>query len=1069
MPHRTPPSHQESLTLVPPKRSAAGSDPQPLPAEPPSPPEPPLPPEPPEWIRELDEPASPEAVAAVLQELDPEQQRAVTHDRGPLLVVAGAGTGKTRVIAHRIAWLIAAKRAHPSQILALTFTERAAAEMEQRVDLLVPYGYTDMWISTFHAFGDRIYREYALELGLSNTARVLSEAERVVFFRERLFRLPLRRYLPLGNPVRHLQALVRLTARAKDEGILPERYLDYAQATRLKASAELARLEAAAAEADERDPARAKLGEAERQLELAQVYRAMDEELHRAGKIDFGDQLLLVHRLLSTAPQVLEAIRRRFRYLLVDEFQDTNSVQFELLKLLATAPRNLMVVGDDDQSIYRFRGAALSNILSFSATFPDRELVVLTRNYRSGQKILNAAHRLIEHNPDRLETREGIAKQLLSQTKAPGEVEFRSYGTLAEEAAEVAKAIAELAAGGVPYRDQAVLVRSNRDAAPFLAALAAAQIPHEFSGNQGLFARAEIRLAIAFLRAVTRRNDAQSLFALAASPAYAVPMSDLAQLADFARSRRRTLHWALGQVAAAGALATGEPGAIAGLEPLTPEGLAILERLARDLERWMELARERTTGELLYQFLADTGILAELSSAADPAAEEQILNLARFFTLVARYTEAAVADRPHAFVDHLDLLIEAGDDPQATDPDPDRNCVRVLTVHRAKGLEFPVVFVVNLVAQKFPVQERRDAIRLPDALVTDLAKPAEGSEAASEAAGGRNLHLEEERRLFYVAMTRARHRLFFTCAVDHGGFRARKPSLFVAEALDLAAGATRLAPAAAARETIDRHQVASPASPATPATRRSPNPDEPLDLSFSRLETYAECPLRFKFAYRLRVPSIPHHSQSYGKSIHDAIEFLLRARMNGVDPSLAEVHAAFRQAWRSEGYLSREHEERRFEAGLRTLERFAAEEAQSRVRPAQVEKEFVFDFEGDRVNGRFDRVDLEPIGATIIDYKTSLVVEPAEAAERARKSMQLKLYAMAYQRQSGRLPLRGELRFVESGLTAGLEYAPADLEAVAEFIRQMAAGIRAEDFTAHPSPQACSGCAFQRICPAAVW
>jgi DNA helicase-2/ATP-dependent DNA helicase PcrA len=732
-----------------------------------------------------------------------------------------------------------------------------------------------------------------------------------------------------------------------------------------------------------------------------------------------------------------------------------------------------MVVGDDDQSIYRFRGAALSNILSFSATFPDRELVVLTRNYRSDQRILDAAHRLIEHNPDRLETREGIAKQLRSQTNGPGEVEFTSYGTLAEEAAEVAKAIAELAAGGVPYRDQAVLVRSNRDAAPFLAALAAAQIPHEFSGNQGLFARAEIRLAIAFLRAVTRRSDAQSLFALAASPAYAVPMSDLVQLSDFARARRRSLHWALAQVAEAGTAATGEPGAIAGLEPLTPEGLAVLERLARDLERWMELARERTTGELLYQFLADTGILAELSAAADPAAEEQILNLARFFTLVARYTEAAVADRPHAFVDHLDLLIEAGDDPQATDPDPDRDCVRVLTVHRAKGLEFPVVFVVNLVVQKFPVQERRDAIRLPDALVTDLsAAPVDGSEpdaTPSEATGGRNLHLEEERRLFYVAMTRARHRLCFTCAVDHGGFRARKPSPFVAEALDLAAGAARLLPVAAARERIDRNQAAASPGMMPPAPRRSANPDEPLDLSFSRLETYAECPLRFKFAYRLRVPSIPHHSQSYGKSIHDAIEFLLRARMNGVDPSRAEVHAAFRQAWRSEGYLSREHEERRFEAGLRTLERFAAEEAQSRVRPAQVEKEFAFDFEGDRVNGRFDRVDLDPVGATIIDYKTSMVVEPAEAAERARKSMQLKLYAMAYQRQSGRLPLRGELRFVESGLVAGLEYAPADLEAVAKFIREVAAGIRAEDFTEHPSPQACSGCAFQRICPAAVW
>jgi DNA helicase-2/ATP-dependent DNA helicase PcrA len=1043
MPHRTPP-HQQSLVLA---SEPAGA-------------------EPPDWVRE--EPADPEAVAQVLADLDPEQRRAVTHDQGPLLVVAGAGTGKTRVIAHRIAWLIAAKRAHPSEILALTFTERSAAEMEGRVDLLVPYGYTDMWISTFHAFGDRIYREYALELGLPDTARVLSEAERVVFFRERLFRLPLRRYLPLGNPVRHLQALVRLTARAKDEGILPERYLAHAQAELQAAAAELERApEAGADEAKARTTARAaaraRIGEAERQVELAQVYRAMEEELHGAGKIDFGDQLLLVHRLLATEPAVLAALRRRFRYILVDEFQDTNTVQFELLKLLSGGHRNLMVVGDDDQSIYRFRGAAIRNILSFTATFPDRERVVLTRNYRSGQRILDAAHRLIANNPDRLESREQIVKQLRAQAADPGAIEFRSYGALAEEAQAVAARIRELVAGGRAYREIAVLVRSNRDAEPFLSALSAAGVPHEFSGNRGLFARAEVRLAIAFLRAVTRRNDAQSLLALASAPVYGVPMADLVQLSDFARARRRSVHWALREATAA------EPPAE--LEPLSPEGAAGLARLAGDLARWVELARERTTGELLYQFLADTGILAELSTAAqsDLQAEEQILNLGRFFTLVARYSEAAVADRAHTFVDHLELLIEAGDDPQAAEPDPDRDAVRVLTVHRAKGLEFPVVFVVNLATLKFPVPERRDAIRLPDALAGGA--PGDAPEDAlerSEAAPARNLHLEEERRLFYVAMTRARELLVFTTAADHGGFRARKPSPFIAEALDLAASGAHLEPAAAAREAIARHKTAAPPDPAPAPARRPSSPELPLDLSYSRIDAYEECPLRYKFHYVLRVPSIPHHSQSYGKSIHDAIEFLLRARMQGLDPPFAEVEAAYRRAWRSEGYLSREHEERRFESGLRVLVRFATAEAASSVRPAQVEKEFAFEFEGDRVNGRFDRVDLDPTGATVIDYKTSLVTE-SEAAERARKSLQLKLYALAYHRQAGRLPVRGELRFIEPGIVSHVEYVPADLETVAQVIRRVAAGIRAEDFPSRPAPQTCSGCAFQRICPVAVW
>ncbi len=242
-----------------------------------------------------------------------------------------------------------------------------------------------------------------------------------------------------------------------------------------------------------------------------------------------------------------EAVRRRFRYILVDEFQDTNTVQFEILKLLAAGHGNVTVVGDDDQSIYKFRGAALSNILGFSAVYPHRTLVVLTRNYRSGQRILDAAHRLIAHNPDRLETREQIEKRLLHATLPhPGEIELLPFATLDAEASAVAARVKTMITEeGRAARDIAILVRSNRDAAPFLSALVAAGIPHEFSGNRGLFNREEVRLAIAFLRAITRRSDAQSLMLVAGSPIYAVPMTDLVQLADLARARRRSLHWAL--------------------------------------------------------------------------------------------------------------------------------------------------------------------------------------------------------------------------------------------------------------------------------------------------------------------------------------------------------------------------------------------------------------------------------------------------------------------------------------------------------------------------------------------
>ena len=1018
----------------------------------------------------LDEPVSEDAVDRVLAGLDDDQRSAVVHGEGPLLVVAGAGTGKTKVIAHRIAYLITAKRAHPSEILALTFTERAAAEMEGRVDLLVPYGYTEMAISTFHAFGDRLFREHGLELGLSDAAEVLNEAERVVFFRERLFRLPLRHFLPLGNPVRHLQALLKVAGRAKDEGVLPEDYLEHARralaaaeaAAEAAASADVAAGAGAAAGMEVAAGAEA-LDRARRQLEVAEVYRVMDEELHRAGRIDFGDQILLALRLLRERPHVLAGFRRRFRYILVDEFQDTNVAQFELLKLLAGGHRNITVVGDDDQSIYKFRGAAIGNILSFTANYPDRALVVLTKSYRSAPAILDAAYRLIQHNnPERLEVREGINKRLRSMVGGPGAVEHHRYDTLHAEADAVEARIRALVESGRALRDIAVLVRSNRDAGPFLDALTAAGIPHEFSGQRGLFWREEVRLCIAFLRAVTRRSDSQSLFALAASEIYRLPMDDLVRIADLARSRHRTLRWALELVA------TGEEGVhgrkggmeireeLEAFEPLSDEGLAIAQRLHRDLATYIDASRRRTTGELLYQFLTDTGYLAELTAAETAEAEEQIRNIARFFDLITRMSAIALADRAHAFVDHLDLLIEAGDEPQAVEADPDLEAVRVLTVHRAKGLEFPVVFVVNLVLQKFPTNRRQDPIELPPELYREPV-----------AAG--DFHREEERRLFYVAMTRARELLVFTSAADHGGASVRKTSPFVLEALDLPAAQATALVTRDALGAIERHAAARPSRAGFGAAVRLPAADEVIALSSTRIDSYESCPLRFKFAHVLRAPAIPHHSQSYGKAMHAAIGYFLTGRLRGAAPSLDQVLVAFREAWRSEGYLSREHEERRFESGVQTLERFYSEEMASPIVPAQVEREFAFQQGKSRIDGRFDRIDLDPEkGATVIDYKTSAITDAEEAASRTRKSLQLRIYALAYRYQSGVLPRRVELRFVESGVMGRAELSEEDVAVAVKAIERVAAGIRAGNYEPHPSPKVCGQCAFNRICPHAV-
>jgi DNA helicase II / ATP-dependent DNA helicase PcrA len=298
----------------------------------------------------------PVGLDALLGGLNPDQFRAVTHGDGPLLIVAGAGTGKTQVITRRIAWLIATRRARPSEILALTFTDKAAEEMALRVDQLVPYGYTDTAISTFHAFGDSLIREFALELGLPPDVRVLSRAEVVIFLQEHLFEFELDQYRPLGNPTRFLAALAALFSRCKDEDIAPSAYLAFAEGLATEA--------AAAMEAG-REDAEALTEAARRQHELARAYARYQDLLAASGFIDFGDQVALALRLVRESAEARERIQARFRYILVDEFQDTNRAQAELVGLLAERHRNVTVVGDDDQAIYAFRGAAIDNILDF--------------------------------------------------------------------------------------------------------------------------------------------------------------------------------------------------------------------------------------------------------------------------------------------------------------------------------------------------------------------------------------------------------------------------------------------------------------------------------------------------------------------------------------------------------------------------------------------------------------------------------------------------------------------------------------------------------------------------------
>jgi len=980
------------------------------------------------------------AAARVLEGLNPAQVEAVTHNRGPLLIVAGAGTGKTTVLTRRIAHLIATRRARPEEILALTFTDKAALEMEERVDVLVPYGYAAVRIATFHAFGDWLLREHALELGLTPAFRVLNRAEQVLFLRARLFELPLDVYRPLGDPTRHLQALVALFGRAKDEDVTPAAFQAYAGNLATEAGRHPG------------DPARRDF--CRRIDELARAYAAYDGLARREGVVDFGDQIVLVLRLLRERPYVLAHYQRRFAYILVDEFQDTNHAQFELLRFLAGRHRNVTVVGDDDQAIFRFRGASMTNILGFDRVYPDARRVVLTENYRSGQRLLDAAYRLVRHNdPDRLEVRAAIGKRLVSAREAGDAPVHLAYETVTQEADAVARWIeAEVRAGRRAYREVAILVRANHDADPFIRALNLRGIPWTFSGSQGLYGRPEVRLLLAFLRAVARPDDSVSLYSLAASPLYGVPAIDLTRCATVADRRNRWLFDVLRE-------ATTSPGSS---DRISAEGAARTERLLGDLARYMTLAADRPTGELLYQFLTDSGWLQRMSRAETPGEEAEVQNVAKFFRRIQEAAAVLPVDRVRELVRHLDALIEAGDDPAVAEVDLDTSAVRVLTVHKAKGLEFPVVFVVGLVQGRFPWPSRGEALELPAALVRDAVEP---DPAEAEGPGPRDFRLQEERRLFYVAMTRARDALYLTSARDYGGKSARKVSQFVLEALDLPREAAR-----PFRATVldELHRLAQPVAPG--GEQEAPLPaDVILELSHRQVDDYQTCPLKYRYVHALRVPIRRHHAVVYGETLHRVVEHYLRRRAASLYTPLPDLLEVYEREWRNEGFLSWEHEAARKAAGRAALRRFWHEEEASGDRPAHVEREFGVTLSSvcgaTRLRGRWDRVDETPAGAVIVDYKSSDVRDAARADLRAAESLQLKLYALAWREMLGRLPAGVELRFLESGVAG--RHRPTDRDAAdaTEAVRSAGEGIRVRRFAATPSHRACRHCAYRQICP----
>ncbi len=985
-----------------------------------------------------------------LDSLNKEQKQAVTHGEGPLLIVAGAGTGKTTVVTQRIAWLIMKKKLQPDNILALTFTDKAAGEMEERVDRLLPMGYVDLWVSTFHSFAERILKAHALDVGLSNDFKLVNQTTAWMLVRKNLDRFELDYYKPLGNPTKFIHALLQHFSRCKDEEIYPEDYLQYAEELKLNLdNMESSQGKGKHKEGDDKDI----LDEVNRLNEVADAYHAYQQLLLENNSLDFGDLINYTLRLFKKRPHILKKYQQQFKYILVDEFQDTNWAQYELIKLLAGKFANITVVGDDDQSIYKFRGASVSNILNFKKDYPRAKEIFLSANYRSPQKVLDLAYNFIQlNNPDRLEVKlkkgkSSLSKKLKAQTKEPGLIEYQFLPSLEDEVSFVVDKIIELKEKDKEsdWNDFVVLVRANDAAGDFAKELELRQVPHQFLAARGLYQKPVIRDIVNYLRLLDDYRESPALYRILSMPIFDISQYQISNLMYWAGRK----NWSFFEILRN----------IATINNVEEETVKQVQRLVAWIDKHTSLTKEKSVWEVIMAFLQDSGYL-EYLKGLEPSRAKQIFNeLNQFRKKVLEFENNFSDNKVSDWLNEFEMELESGDTGSLEwDVEEGPESVKIMTIHAAKGLEFKYVFIPNLVDKRFPTIKRKDPIELPDELVKDILPEGDA-------------HLQEERRLFYVALTRSRRGLFLSGAGDYGGARLKKPSQFIFE-LGLEE-----------KEKGDLIKEADKLLRGKVVNKQKPNISYklPKHFSFTQLKAYTSCPLQYKYAHILRIPVRGRATFSFGKTIHATLQQFFelvkgQASVNQQDLFAASKDNAdvgkvkvtekdlleiYEKNWIDDWYNNKSEHDKYKKKGREALKKFFTDWQKDKVIPEYLEKGFNLKIEDYTIRGVIDRIDRHKDGSwEIIDYKTG---KSKEKVDKDNK-MQLLIYQLAAQQVFNENPKLLTFYYIEDGKKVQFLGTEQDLKKVKEDILKIIEKIKSGDFSATPSPHVCKYCDFKDIC-----
>ncbi len=972
-----------------------------------------------------------------------EQKKAIEHGDGPLLIVAGAGTGKTTVLIGRLQHLIEKKLASAEEILLMTFTEKATAEMEDRALKELPYGYVDLWINTFHGFCERILREHALDIGLSNSFKIMSTTDQWILIKKNLEKFDLGYYAPLGNPNKFIYELVKHFSRLKDEDIKASDYLEYAESldedldNKLGGDKRIKNQESRIMNNGIDQQEISRIGE------LANAYHTYNKLLLDEGYLDFGDLITYTIKLFKERPNILKFYQEKFKYVMIDEFQDTNWAQYELIKMLINKKKNLLVVGDDDQSIFKFRGASLSNIMQFKDEFPDTKEVVLNKNYRSGQNILDYAYTFIKHNdPNRLEVSLGINKKINSQTKQIGKTERYQLETEQAETEFVAEKIKEIykTDKDAEWSDFAILIRANSQADKFTAELTRKRIPNLFLSLRGLYYKPIILDILAYFKLLDNYHESSALFRVLNMEIFKVPHSDIIAINKFARKKTWSLFEGLKNINA--------------ISDVSPEAVANINKLLALVAKHSLLAKDRLPSEIFVNFIWDAG----LNTKDYDREAEYYSYINQFYQKVKNFEINNPDARLKDFMELMDLEMEAGETGGLKLDFADDEAVRIMTVHASKGLEFKYVFLVNLVDKRFPTINRRDKIAIPDELVKEKLS-TEG-----------NAHIEEERRLFYVALTRAKRELFLTSAKDCGGAREKKPSAFLDEAgvNPKVVEMTRGKELELIKDLEDLH---------SPKENEIQKYSLPTRFSFSQIEAYSSCPLQYKFNFILRIPVLAKDQFIFGRVMHNILKdfFESSARKNSpqVDlfgtstssaqakPSLKDLMRSLEDNWINDGYKTKEDREKYKKKAKKILNGFyEVLERDGWPEVMFLEKVFSFPIVGYHFRGAIDRIDKLPDGTIeIVDYKTG---NPKDKLD-SKAKRQLILYKIVVEEGFGLKVSKLSFYYLENNVKISFEARDKEIEKLKLDVKKVIEEIKKGNFVPKPS-MLCKYCDFRSIC-----